>query len=93
MSSTSFAIFRRSCGFLPDGEQAVVRHEHRGAVADPLRHLVGELLGAGELVVGDRHVAADERLDLFDHARDRLCVIANIVQYFAWQWMTAWMSS
>ena len=39
---------------LADGEQAVVRHQHRGAVADPLRHLVGELLRAGELVVRRR---------------------------------------
>ena len=50
----------------------MVRHQHRGAVADPLGHLVGEFLGAGELVVRDGHVAADEHVDLFDHARDRL---------------------
>jgi hypothetical protein len=50
----------------------VVRHQHRRPVADPLAHLIGELLTAREFVVGDGHVAADEHLDLFDRARDRL---------------------
>ena len=57
---------------LAHGEQPVVRHEHGRPVADALGDLVGQLVGAGRLVVGDLDVAADEHHELFDHGRDRL---------------------
>jgi hypothetical protein len=40
-------------------------------VADALGDFVGELVGAGRLVVGDFDITADEHVELLDHRRDR----------------------
>ena len=91
--STSCAMFSDVLRVLADREQAVVRHEHRGAVADPLRHLVARgrrSRWSGSSATGTSPPTYTTNSSITAGIGWR--VSANIVQYLAWQCMIALMS-